>query len=106
MFRNRPVIVSMLLTFALCPVAGADVIYLKNGDQITGEIKRIWDDEVTIEPEYSDEFNVDLPMIDRIESDRDFEIEMPDGTDVVAKLQGKDDDGNPEFLDYGPKGGR
>ena len=94
MFRDRTVIVSILLTFALCPVAGADVIYLKNGDRITGTIKRIWDDEITIEPEYSDEFEVDLPLIDRIESDRDFEIEMPDGTDVVAKMQGKDEEGN------------
>ena len=94
MSRDRTVVVSMLLMFVLSPAAEADVLYLKNGDQITGTIKRIWDDEVTIEPEYSDEFQVDLPMIDRIESDRDFEIEMPDGTEVVAQMQGKDDEGN------------
>ena len=70
----------------LVPVfASADVLYLKNGDRITGTIKRIWDDEVTIEPEYSDEFQVDLPLVERIESDRDFEIEMPDGTDVLSE---------------------
>ena len=83
----------MLLTFALIPAARADVIHLKNGDRITGTIKRIWDNEVTIEPEYSDEFNVDLPLVERIESDREFEIEMPDGTDVVAQFQGADDEG-------------
>ncbi len=94
MFRNRPVVISMLLTLALSPAANADVLYLKNGDQITGTIKRIWDDEVTIEPDYSDEFTVDLPMVVRIESDRDFEIEMPDGTDVVAQFDGVDDEGN------------
>ncbi len=94
MFRNRPVVISMLLTVALSPAADADVLYLKNGDQITGTIKRIWDDEVTIEPDYSDEFTVDLPMVVRIESDRDFEIEMPDGTDVVAQFDGVDDEGN------------
>jgi putative salt-induced outer membrane protein YdiY len=74
--------------------ATADILYLKNGDRITGEIKRIWDGEVTIEPEYSDEFQVDLPLVERIESDRDFEIEMPDGTDVVAKMMGADEAGN------------
>jgi len=78
----------------LAPDAGADVLYLTNGDQITGTIKRIWDNEVTIEPEYSDEFQVDLPMVVRIESDRQFEIEMPDGSDIVAKMQGSDTDGN------------
>lgn len=94
MFRNRPVVIFILLTLALSPAANADVLYLKNGDQITGTIKRIWDDEVTIEPDYSDEFTVDLPMVVRIESDRDFEIEMPDGTDVVAQFDGVDDEGN------------
>ena len=41
-------------------VQAKDVLVLKNGDRITGEISRIWDNEVTIEPEYSDEFQVDL----------------------------------------------
>ncbi len=88
--------VTALLTILLLvpAAASADVLYLKNGDRITGKIKRIWDDEVTIEPEYSDDFQVDLPLVERIESDREFEIEMPDGTDVVATMQGVDDDGN------------
>jgi putative salt-induced outer membrane protein YdiY len=82
------------VTILIPTLAIADVLYLKNGDRITGTIKRIWDEEVTIEPEYSDEFQVDLPLVARIESERDFEIEMPDGSDVVAKMQGIDDDGN------------
>jgi putative salt-induced outer membrane protein YdiY len=53
-----------------------------------------WDNEVTIEPDYADEFQVDLPMVERIESDRDFEIEMPDGSEIVAKMAGVDEDGN------------
>ena len=84
----------VILLCLLVPAAGADVLYLTNGDKITGTIKRIWDNEVTIEPDYADEFQVDLPMVERIESDRDFEIEMPDGSDIVAKMQGVDADGN------------
>ena len=95
MFRNRVVTSSFIaVVLIVSQAATADVIYLTNGDQITGKIKRIWDNEVTIEPDYSDEFQVDLPMVERIESDRDFEIEMPDGTDIVAKMQGVDDEGN------------
>src|SRR5210317_38001 len=78
--------------------ATADVLYLKNGDRISGTIKRIWDNEVTIEPDYSDEFQVDLPIVERIESDRDFEIEMPDGSGVVAKMQGIDSDGKQQLV--------
>lgn len=40
------------------------MLVLKNGDRITDDIKRIWDSEITIEPEYSDEFNVDVPTVD------------------------------------------
>ena len=74
--------------------ANADVLVLKNGDRITGEIKRIWDSEITIEPEYSDEFKVELPAIDHIESEREFDIELEDGTSLVAQLDGADADGN------------
>ena len=94
MVVTRHAIVSITILFLVPAAVNADVLHLKNGDRITGEIKRIWDDEVTIEPEYSDEFEVDLPLVERIESDRDFEIEMPDGTDVVGRMQGADDDGN------------
>jgi putative salt-induced outer membrane protein YdiY len=81
---------SVLVIFVLgaTATAHADVLVLKNGDRITGEIKRIWDNEVTIEPEYADEFDVDLPVVAYIESDRDFEIELQDGREVVAKMGG------------------
>lgn len=72
----------------------ADVLVMKNGDRITGEIKRIWDSEITIEPEYSDEFKVDLSAVSHMESDREFEIELEDGAEVVAQLGGLDSEGN------------
>ena len=72
----------------------ADVLVLRNGDRITGDIKRIWDSEISIEPEYSDEFQVDVSAVDHIDSNRDFEIELDDGTKMVARLAGSDSDGN------------
>lgn len=72
--------------------AHADILVLKNGDRITGQIKRIWDGEVSIEPAYSDEFDVDLEVIDHIESDRDFEIELWDGREATVKLMGANED--------------
>ena len=67
---------------------------LKNGDRITGDIKRIWDDEISIEPKYSDEFKVDVSAVDHIVSDREFDIELEDGTRATATLTGVDSDGN------------
>ena len=84
----------MIFAVFLDQTAYADVLVLKNGDRITGEIKRIWDSEITIEPEYSDEFKVDVPAVDYIESEREFEIELGDGTSLVAQLDGADASGN------------
>ena len=77
-----------------CSSTYADVLVLKNGDRITGDIKRIWDSEVSIEPEYSDEFDVDISVVEYIESDRKFEIELVDGRSLVASFAGADADGN------------
>jgi putative salt-induced outer membrane protein YdiY len=92
-----PVFLTRLLiaaTLLISHVATGELLVLKNGDRITGEIKRIWDAEVTIEPEYSDEFKVDLSAIGHIESERDLEIELKDGQKVLARLAGADADGN------------
>jgi len=80
--------------------AHADILVLKNGDRITGEIKKIWDGEVSIEPEYADEFDVDLEVVDYIESDRDFEIELWDGREATVKLTGADSE-NLQIVEFG-----
>ncbi len=71
--------------------ATAGQIFMKNGDVITADIKKIWDEEVTIEPAYSDEFEIDLDAIDHFESKREFDVEFPDGREVRAKLLGGED---------------
>lgn len=73
--------------------AFADVLVLKNGDRITGDIKRIWDAEITIEPEYSDEFDVEVSAVAHIESARELEIVLDDGSTMNAKFSGADAQG-------------
>jgi putative salt-induced outer membrane protein YdiY len=81
------ILAAALLVFAPT-IVRADLLVLKNGDRITGKISRIWDNEITIEPDYSDKFQVDLPVVAYIESDREFEIDLQDGTSVVARFAG------------------
>lgn len=94
-FSTRITCVNSLIAVALLtsPAAYGGLLVLKNGDRITGEIKRIWDAEVTIEPTYSDEFQVDVSAIDHVESSRKLEIELKDGKSVVAQLAGVGEDG-------------
>ncbi len=84
----------LFLSTGFAATANADVLVLDNGDRITGEIKRIWDGEISIEPEYSDEFEVDVDAVDHIISEREFEIELDDGRELVATMSGEDSDGN------------
>ncbi|MFW2404414.1 MAG: DUF481 domain-containing protein [Gammaproteobacteria bacterium] len=77
--------VSLLLNL---PTASAGQIFMKNGDVITADIKKIWDEDVTIEPEYADEFTIDLDAIDHFESDREFDVEFADGREAKVKLVG------------------
>lgn len=92
---ERALIVAMLIA---SQAANADTLVLKNGDRITGEISKIWDAEITIEPEYSDEFKVDVSAVDHIESERDFEIELADGREIVGQPMGVDSNGNQLIL--------
>lgn len=39
----------LAITFLVPTCATADVLHLKNGDRIIGTIKRVWDNEVTID---------------------------------------------------------
>jgi len=94
MQNSRSIIMcNYLIMLLFSTTADAGVLVLKNGDRITGEIKHIWDAEITIEPEYTDELSVDLPAVAQIISDRKFEIELQDGRHVVARLAGSDEDG-------------
>lgn len=82
-------ILSSLMLVSQASYAGQ--IFMKNGDVITGDIKKIWDTDVTIEPTYADEFNIDLDAIDHFESEREFDVEFADGRDAKAKLIGGKD---------------
>lgn len=95
-FRKRvgPFGLLVILCLIFCGITQADLLVLKNGDRITGEIKRIWDSEISIEPAYSDEFDVDIAVVEYIESGREFEIDLDDGHSMVASFAGADAAGN------------
>ena len=54
----------------------ADVVFLENGDRISGTIKQIWGDVLIIEPEYSDPIELERAIVIGIESDQELAIEL------------------------------
>ena len=89
-------LVSILtLLLSVATISRADLLIMKNGDRITGEIQQIWDSEVIIEPEYDDSttVTVGLALVDFIESERTFTLTFADGREVEALLSGRGTDG-------------
>ena len=92
---------------ALASVAGlgwsaahADYVMMKNGDRITGEIKKIWNGEVFIEPEYGDTYPIEMDYVSYIHTDDEFEVAFRVGrriNSVIGRL-GLDDQGRPSVM--------
>mgnify|MGYP001812281143 FL=1 len=81
----------------------ADQLVMKNGDIITGNISKIEDDEVYIEPAYADEFKVKLAEVVSIEAEQTFEIELDDGSNVDASFAHGEDGMQTLIIDGEPR---
>ena len=81
--RTRQLAAALLLLAPAAPTL-ADTVFMTNGDRITGEVSRVWDNELYVEPAYADEFTVDLGAVVRIESEEEFEIELRDHSVVTG----------------------
>lgn len=89
---QKCVFLLLLIGSFLLPCSSfAEQITMKNGDIISGKVKKILDGELFIEPEYADEFSVDMSAVESISSDMLYEIEMVDGREIVAKFSGGTD---------------
>ena len=91
-FSLTVLFLSLLLNIAV--TSWADQLILKNGDIITGDIQRIWDNEIIIEPEYDDDtvITISLDLVDFIESGRKFKLTFFDDREVEALLSGSGTD--------------
>lgn len=64
----------------------ADVVVMKNGDRLTGEIEKIWNGEVFIEPEYGDTYAIEMEYVAHIHTDEPFEVEFRRGRKTETVL--------------------
>lgn len=55
------------------------MVVMKNGDRISGEVEKIWDGEVFIDPEYGDTIAIELEHVAHIITQDVFEIEFRRG---------------------------
>jgi putative salt-induced outer membrane protein YdiY len=77
-----------------------DFVLMKNGDRLTGEIKKIWNGEVFIDPAYGDEYAIELEYVAYVHTDEDFEVTVRRGrrTETLIGRLDIDDQQNPVML--------
>ena len=86
--RNRSLMaVLTIITAILLPAtASAGQLSMKNGDVISGKVTKIEDGKVFVDPDYADEFSVDLAEVVSIQADQVFEVDLEDGSTVKAEF--------------------
>jgi len=62
----------------------ADVVYLKNGDKVTGDILEIEGGDIVVDADVADEMEIDLDDVDSLETTRSMEIELEDGSMITG----------------------
>jgi putative salt-induced outer membrane protein YdiY len=76
-----------------------DLVVMKNGDQLTGKVKKLVHGQLYIETVYAvDPIPVDWLQVERLESTAQFQVEMSDGRRIAGTIQksmpSKDSKGN------------
>jgi putative salt-induced outer membrane protein len=99
----RAALVSLALLVILFPVsAAADQLIMKNGDVITGEVTKIAEDKIYINPSYTDEYAIDLAEVVSIEAEKVFEVELEDGRNMEGQFAGATDGEQKLIVDEAP----
>lgn len=78
-----------------------DVIYMQNGDRLTGEIKELLLGEVYFETSSYGNIKVKWKNIRRIDSDKHIQFETTDGTRYFGKVDGTSKDGEVTVISAG-----
>ena len=77
----------ILVSFVATPALArekSDVIWMNNGDRITGEIKQLEHGKLRLGTDSFGEIRIEWDDISRIESDFAFQFERTDGTRVTG----------------------
>jgi hypothetical protein len=88
-FRQASLILWIMVVSAFPVFAQRrDVVVMKNGDQLTGKIRKLQRGQLYIETPYSvDPIPVDWSQVDRLESTAMFQIELDGGKRLVGKIE-------------------
>ncbi len=85
------VIYGLFPAIMLSNIVSADEILLKNGDRLTGNIKVMSSEILTIETEYSEPVKIQMDKVERINISRQVEVHLKNGEILKGILQTEPD---------------
>src|SRR4051812_29224174 len=107
--RRKVILVFTSVTFLACSALArskTDVIVMKNGDRITGEVKKLENGVLRVDLDYVDgSVSIDWLKVDHLESEALFLVQLLDGSVYSAKVViAKAFAGNPLKIGIQPVG--
>lgn len=87
--HNLRLSIIFLWLFLVCgpaPGRAVDVLKMKNGDRLTGEVKRVAGEKVFLKTDYAGTIQIDWLKLEGFSSDRRFEVEVERGGKYRGKL--------------------
>ncbi|HUV13783.1 MAG TPA: DUF481 domain-containing protein [Acidobacteriota bacterium] len=94
---------SIMFTALILPVrllAASDVVIMKNGDRITGDVKKLNNGDLEIDPPYSGtNFILEWKQVERIESKATFIAQTSAGDYVTGSVRTDPEDSNQVFVE-------
>lgn len=92
-------ILALLLCTSVFARDKTDVIYMSNGDRLTGEIKQLERGKLVIGTDSMGEVRIEWKDVFRIQSSYEFQFERSDGTRVTSTIQDTPDGGEITLVD-------
>lgn len=84
--RARFLMLASALALLAPGIASGDVVYMKNGDRITGKVLRKGDENLVLETPYAGEIKIEIGEIVSLETDAEVSVMLKDGTLTEAQL--------------------
>lgn len=97
----------LLCVGATAKVSRKDVVVMKNGDRMTGEVKKLENGVLYVSTDYfSGSIGVDWSLVDRVESTAAYQVTLQDGKRATGKIEKVPADEAPgkDFEVAGPNG--
>lgn len=95
---SREALLAVILIVVLIAPAHADVVWLKSGDRVSGNVDSLDSSTLRIDTEWGGVLLIKRDAIASIDTERELNLELPDGERTTARLQ-VDDEGRQVVVD-------